>query len=574
MKIQVCKKSSLKKNLIIYLSALLVWGLIGCEFEIPTTPRLPSKWNTKVVIPLLDKTYSISDLIFDASGDTLSISIDSTDTTGILRYHSEEVTTTGITVSESFNIIPQNELLEEINLHEYIQLNDDSTVVPITICCQEQLDKTNMRIRYGILSNNDSPVFNQIEVVASLDTFPNPISIEVVCENFKDSTGVLTGTLDLPIGTDSVVSLIISVCGDTLTGIDTTQYLDSLSFKITINVLDTLKVPIDKLLTIDIYVSSLELDTLYGKVYASGSLPSQTLVNSPSIAEDIEFSLATMDLSIKESLNAFSELILVLVGNKNGIDQVRMESVFPLSGSGIDTVINISEVMSILPDTIKALVKGVLVDNVYVKGQDFEGSLDVQYSINVPLEFTLPYEVTIASANPTDFVIKDSSVRANIIQVQRGAELETTVENRTPFQGNILLLLGNCQYFPFDSTETPYDENYKWNALGDSLFYNDTVHVVIDTLAVLEIPEATFSGDSLIEAGVLEDQISFVDSAAVSHFADTLTHYIMPHFLFLNPDTSNTILRDNQSIRIRSYLNLLLDPAALTHQGVDTSDTL
>ncbi|MCG2714919.1 MAG: hypothetical protein L6422_01315 [Candidatus Marinimicrobia bacterium] len=53
--------------MLIYLSVLLIWGLIGCEFEVPTMPRLPARWNSKVIIPLLDETYSFLDMVYDST---------------------------------------------------------------------------------------------------------------------------------------------------------------------------------------------------------------------------------------------------------------------------------------------------------------------------------------------------------------------------------------------------------------------------------------------------------------------------------------------------------------------------
>ncbi|MBL7135008.1 MAG: hypothetical protein ISS81_00255 [Candidatus Marinimicrobia bacterium] len=568
----------MKRNFFIYLGLLVFWGLIGCEFKIPTTPRLPSKWNTKVVIPLLYKTYSLSSLVFDSLAAS-SNPIMADTATGRLSYLVSDSSSEDITVLESFCTIASHELSKEIDLSNEIKINPDSTVIQINILAKKKINTTNNRVKFGLLNAAGSPDFNRIIVTANLsDTFFNDIQIKIICQNFKDNnTGTLrTDSLTLSINSTLATKNII-IDGDSLIGASTNGYIDSLVFAIDINIEDKLGEPLDSIyqsLTIDVDVLPLELESFNGEVNASGVIPTELFINSPPGAESINFNLATISFSITDNSGQFDRLLIEIVGKKQGEDNTEIDSLFfPFP----DTCeMELGQIISNLPDSIIIYVIGMLEEGNYTPASSIllsEG-LSVKYSIQVPFNFTLPTEMIIASGRPTSFVIKDSSVRANIIQVQQGAELETTVENRTPFQGNILLLLGNCQYFPFDSTETPYDENYKWNALGDSLFYNDTVHVVIDTLAVLEIPAATFSGDSLIEAGVLEDQISFADSAAVSHFADTLTHYIMPHFLFLNPDTSNTILRDNQSITIRSYLNLLLDPAALTHQGVDTSDTL
>ena len=581
MKIQVYKKSLLKKNLIIYLSALLVWGLIGCEFEIPTTPRLPSKWNTKVIIPLLDKTYSLSSLVFDSLAAS-SNPIFADTATGRLNYFTIDSSSKEITVSDSFWVIPSVKDSDKVDFSDQLIVNEDSTVAPINIRIGSNICSINNRVKYGNLKTTGNEDFNRILLSLSLtNSFPNPIRAEVKCENIKDQSGnTLISILSISPG-DYVSSSIINIDGGSLISTNSEDYIDSLTFKISINVEDKLVTPLDSIyqsLTVKINMNPLELESFDGEVHAYDIIRTPIFLNSPPGAEGINFNLATISFSISDKCKQFDKLLIEIIGKKLVEDNTELDSLFSTFPDTCE--MKLGQIMSNLPDSVIVCVTGIIMIDVnYPLTQvDINRGFSIRDSINVPFNFTLPSEMIIASANPTSFVIQDSSVRANVIKAQRGAVLETTVENRTPFHGLIYLLLGNYPFFPFDSTDVIANPDYE--LMGDSLYYigNDTnfigvdTLVVIDTLAVLEIPEATFSGYSLSEEGIL-DQISFVDSAAVSHFADTLTHYIMPHFLFLNPDTSSTILRDDQSIRIRSYLNLLLDPAALTHQGVDTSDT-
>ncbi len=574
MKIQFCKKSLLKKNLLIYLSVLLIWGLIGCEFEPPSMPSLPARWNSKVIIPLLDETYSLSSLTFDSSS-TNPIFTDTT--TGSLYYQVRDSSSEDITVSESFCTIASHKLSEEVDLSSEININPDSTVSPITFMVKKKINTTNNRIKFGQLSISDNPNLNKIIVTASLsNTFYNDIQIEVICENFKTTDTLHTDSLRLSTN-DTLAIKDIIVDGNSLIGASANGYIDSLAFKIIVKIKDKFVTSLDSIyqsLIIKIDVKPLELKSFTGEVNASGVIPTELFINSPPGVEGINFNLATISFSISDNSKQFDKLLIEIIGKKLGEDNTEIDSLFSTFPDTCE--MKLGQIMSNLPDSIIVYVTGILEEGDYTAQSPVPVSegLSVKYTIQVPFNFTLPSEMIIASANPTSFVIQDSSVRANIVKAQRGAILETTVENRTPFQGNILLLLGNCQYFPFDSTETPYDENYEWNFLGDSLFYNDTIHVVIDTIVKLKIPAATFNGNSLIKAGVLEDQPSFVDSAAFSHFADILTHYIMPHFIFLsqeNPDT--LVLRDNQSITIRSYLNLLFDPSVLNRTETDTTDT-
>ena len=554
----------------------MLWGLIGCEFKIPTVPRLPSRWDTKVIVPLIDKIYPLSDLTFDsdANSSMLSISIDTT--TGRLRYHNEDITSEVITVSDSFLIVPQLDITDEIYLSDVVELKDDSTFSLITIRTGKKIDTRNSRFYYGYLKDAEDPNYNFITLTASMnDTFMNPVKIKVVCENFKDDT-LKVDSLYLPIGTLSDYKEI-DVNGDSVKGETTDAYIDSLVFSILIEIEGILEEPvenIDEILTIDINVKHLYMDSFYGKANGFGELTPQILLNSPSGAEDILFDSATVVFTIEDATGKFNEVSFEVFGKKSGGNDVKIDTLFSIDSPYPNTrIMDISTIMAVLPDSIIVYATGSLEDATYSASSSINTSegLSINYNVYIPMIFTLPVEMTIASANPTSFFIKDDSTRQNIARAQRGAEIDAVVENRTPFQGSIYLLISNYSIFPWDSIRIANSSDYQW--FGDSLFYvgADTDLVLIDTLALLEIQQATYDGDSLVTPGV-SNQIYLADSTVISIFSDSC--YIMPHFRFVNPDTSESSIDTTQSIRIKSYLNFLLDPSVLSHQKTENADSL
>ena len=121
-----------------------------------------------------------------------------------------------------------------------------------------------------------------------------------------------------------------------------------------------------------------------------------------------------------------------------------------------------------------------------------------------------------------------------------------------------------------DSADASLYPGYRF--INDTLYYigSDTEQVLIDTLALIDLPASVMETDSVISVG-RETQIYFADSRALSVISDTC--YFLPKFHLVNPDTNEIFLQSDYKIEIESYLNLLFDAGALNQTATDTSDT-
>jgi len=229
-----------------------------------------------------------------------------------------------------------------------------------------------------------------------------------------------------------------------------------------------------------------------------------------------------------------------------------------------DFSLDVGEVMSNLPDTIRVLVKAMSLPGAFQQSSVFSSGVDVKYNISVPLTLIMPAELTLASGQTTTYFIKDSTTRSNIMTSQQGADLDLTVENRTQLQGWLYFLVSNFNFFPFDTLGDNLPADFA--AVNDTIWHlgNDTTMVQIDTLAALEFPAAQFSGDTLIAAGV-GNQTFFAESTALGLLADTC--YFKPYFKLINPDTTRTTITTSQSISVKGYLNLFFDASVLNGSG-------
>ena len=162
-----------KSNRIYFFLTLLIW-LGACEFKLPTTPSLPSKWNSKLILPLIDKSYSFADLLEAGSGNPISA-----DTTGLLYYLASDSTTEPIAVGvESFRIVPGTDVSTTLDLRKKIQRNSDSTVNVIRYTLKKAWNDAHNRISFGLLDNStgtttDGQPINALILTAQLtDSFP------------------------------------------------------------------------------------------------------------------------------------------------------------------------------------------------------------------------------------------------------------------------------------------------------------------------------------------------------------------------------------------------------------------
>jgi hypothetical protein len=550
----------LNDRIYLYLLLLVLWWIIGCEFKVPTTPRLPARWNSKLILPLLDKSYSFQDLVLDsATNQGNQIFAD----TSLDRMYYFAVDTPGQKVSIDVNTsntywkIPALTITKVIDLHSATGAKLNEPVDTCSTTMSRAVSTHDNRMIKGILSINSEVQVNSATVTASLsDTLSNDIEIEVTTRNFGSS---LTGEVrvdTLYIAADSLTgSLDFSFMGDSLFSINRQSYLDSLEFDLKIMIQDTLRETLSQDLDVRIEVGELQLENFYGRVIAHDYLTGQEFISSPRGADSIHFAQANADFIISD-LGNFDSLYILVTGKKIYQAQSSIDTAFTISGTEFS--LDIGKIMSNLPDSITFYVEAAMPLATY-NGSSFSEEITIGYQLYAPLEFTLPGEMYLSAAKSTRFFIADSLTRAKIVNSQDGAEFDIYVTNRTPFDGSICLLIGNYDFFPSDTTEIAWVSNYQY--INDTLYYvaADTNRVIIDTLAVFDLPLP----------GAIGEQYFMADSSALSLLADTC--YFLPKFTVSCSDTNAIQLKTSYAIDIKSYLNLLFDAAALNQSVEDTT---
>jgi len=555
-----------KNRLTLYFFLLLLWWMIGCEFEVPTMPRLPARWNSKVIIPLLDKTYSFLDMVYDSTA-TRNNSI-YTDTLHRMYYFAIDTPGQKITIADDYWKIQSLTIQKQIILSTSVDATVNEPVSVYRTNILGEISTKNNRVIYGKLNSDNGTSVNSIRITATLsDTLSNDVDIEIFTRNFKSlvTDTLWFGTLSLAANVLEN-SITFNVADDSLFSSDRTAFIDSLDFGLTVQIQDTLQEELTQNLVIRIDIAELHMDSFYGKVNASGYLTAQQLLSSPAGADSILFNEALADFYMTDP-GSFESINFLVTGKKQHGTDTTLDSIFTISGTAYR--LDIASVMSNLPDSITFYIEASLPTDQY-DGSAMSEELTIGYQLFAPLRITLPAEMYLTAADPTRFFIKDSLTRSNVIRSQNGAQFDISVTNRTPFSGSIYLLIGNHREFPTDSVEADWYTGYEY--INDTLYYiaADTEMVLIDTLAVIDLPLAQMRNDTLLYAGV-GDLFYMADSSALALLADTC--YILPKFYLTNPDTTQVLLRSDYSIGLKTYLNLLFDPSVLNQTEIDTTDT-
>jgi len=546
---------------------LLLWWLIGCEFKVPTLPRLPERWNSKLIIPLMNKSYSFQDLVYDSTSSRNNpIFAD----TSYLQMSCFAVDTPGqaLAVSDDYWKIPGLTIDKQIDLATSIATEINNLVPVYQTKALGKISTRNCYIINGILNSDNLTGINAAQISAVLsDTLHNDVDIEIVARNFKnlDTDTLLIDTLH--IAADSLNSEItLSLDNDSLFSKNRSAFIDSLEFGLTLMIRDTLREELSQNLTLQFEIGTLHLDSFYGRAIASGFLSGQEFLNSPDGAEDILFERADADFILSD-IGSFDSIRIIIAGRSMLQTVVSVDSAFVINGSAYQ--FDLAPVMATLPDSITFYVEVAQPLGQY-NGSPLSEEITIGYQLFAPLKFTLPDEIQLSAGRSTRFFITDSLTRSNISRSQDGAQLDISITNRTPFRGSLLLLIGNNRYFPTDSADAGNYSGFEY--INDTLYYisSDTELVIIDTLAVVELPSATLQDDSLVSAG-WANRVCFADSSALALIADTC--YFLPKFHLLNPDTSQVFLQSDYQIEIKSYLNLLFDPGVLNQTVTDTTDT-
>ncbi len=542
----------------------LIW-YAGCEFELPTTPSLPDKWNSKLSLPLLDRTYSFASLV-RTNSNTNPIYADSS---GLLYYQVLDSSSQSIKVDpQTFWKMPSVAGHKTVDLRKSLKLRADSTALPITTALNVMVDSSNNRVMFGRLDNTfgltgDGQPFNQLRLSAQLsDTFPNPLRVKLTGLNFKDNgTGrLVSDSLELVSGQLSD-TLDIAIDSDSLIGGTLTQYLDTLKFSLSVQVGGKMMTSVSRLnqtLKITVQVGQLHFDAFYGAIYASGYLRQELNTNDLAGATQIQFDSATATFTITDPNGLLEQIKIAVGGKKRSGAMVTADSAWTVSASPV--VMAVGSALSNLPDSLIVAAQGIFSANTYHQSDLFPSGFDLQYTLFAPLRLTVPEVLEMASGKSSLYFIKDSTTRSRVIRAQEGAEVDLEVENRTPLAGAIYFLISNYDLFPLDTVGGRLPAGYFTR--NDSIFSGgtDTTLVRLDTLAIIPIPPAEWLNNELLLPG-RSQQIYRTDSTALAMLADTC--YLRPHFRFVNPDRTQAVFRQDQSIRIRSYLNLLFDGAVL-----------
>ncbi|MFH1214663.1 MAG: hypothetical protein V1681_11280 [Candidatus Neomarinimicrobiota bacterium] len=556
-----------KSNRIYFLITLIIW-LGACEFKLPTMPSLPAKWNSKLILPLIDQSYSFGDMVNNGrTGNPISA-----DTNGYLFYLASDSTPAPINVDDnSFWIVPGTELENTLDLKKKVKLNADNTVKPISFTLKQIWDDTNNRISYGVMDNATGTAANGQEINALqlnaqlTDSFTNPIRIRLTAQNFRENPGLAIVLDSLDLAVDSLYdSLTIALDGDSLIGGTDGSPIDSLKFNIEVQVLGKLPTTASRLtqkLTVTVTLGQLQMDSFYGQVFAMGEAPASEIDRSLTGASGIEFDSAMATLKVDDLSAGFDSVYVRLSGKKIRGSATVTDTMLAMTAAEFS--LDAGPVMSNLPDTVRVYVKALSIKGAYQKSSTFGSGLDVKYSLSVPLQFTLPVTITLASGKTSTYFIKDSTTRVRIMSAQQGAELDLTVENRTQMQGYLYFLIGNFDFFPFDTVGDNLPSGYV--ATNDTIWHfgTDTVMVKIDTLAVMNFPPALFSGSSITPGR--KTQTYLADSSTISLLADSC--YLKPYFKLVNPDTTMTTITSSQSIHVKGFLNLYFDAAVLNDSG-------
>lgn len=555
----------MKQKAGIYFFLLLMWWVMSCEFELPTLPQLPERWNSKVIIPLLQKHYSFQDMVYDSAASRNNpIFADSL--TNRMYYFAVDTPGQVIPVDADYWKLPATEFETVIELSTALNAKAGEPVPVFQTAARGSLNSRSARIVRAIINADNGAGINAARITASLsDTLQNNLDIAITARNFKDhiTDTLWHDTLHLT-STNLRSQVALDLTGDSLFSRDHAAFLDSLEFGLALIVRDTLWEALTQQLRVEFDIGNLYIDSFYGQALASGYLTAQELLSSPDGAEGVLFSQADAELVLPNPGN-FERLRVVIGGVRRFQPTVELDTTLVINGS--DYCLDLAPVMAVLPDSITFYVEAALALGQY-DGGPISDEITVGYQLYAPLLLTLPPELQLAAAKPTRFFISDSTTRANVSRSQNGAQFDMEVINRTPFLGKLMLLIGSHRMFERDSTVVGNYTGYQY--INDTLYYisSDTEQVFIDTLAIMELPAAIMSADTLSSAG-RNSQVYCTDSSALALIADTC--YFLPKFLLENPDSNQVYLKTDYGIEIESYLNLLFDPAVLNQATADTT---
>ena len=550
----------LNKRVYSYLLLLLLWWVIGCEFEVPTLPRLPARWNSKLILPLLHKTYWFADLIADPSDSTANPIYARSDSQ--MYYFKVDSSEQTIKISPDYRKIPTLTISKSIRLASAIKAAVNQPVPFYRTNLGREINQENNEVIFGQL-NSDAGTANFIQINALLvgDTLPNEIEIGIVAHNFKNHLldTLWVDTLTIPLDSTEG-TLTLNVAQDSLISRDRSTVLDSLTFEFAIQIKDTLRERLSQTLQLSVEIGELHLDSFYGRAKANGYLNPLVFKNNPPGASNILFDSAMVDFSLG-TFGDFDSVDFRIIGVKRFTAETSVNSSFDLVSSSYRVAI--PTIMANLPDSIKFNIEASLPLNTY------DGSLDLNAvahqltidtcSVWAPLRIMVRDTIRMRAAQPTRFFIADSLTRAKIVNSQDGAEFDIYVTNQTPFAGSICLLIGNYDFFPSDTTELEWNNNYQY--INDTLYYiaADTQRVTIDTLALFDLPLP----------GAVGEQYFMADSSALGLLGDTC--YFLPKFVISCADTNAIRLKTSYAIDIKSYLNLLFDATVFNQSVEDTT---
>lgn len=519
-------------------------------------PGLPERWDSKLVLPFIDRSYSFGDLVY--RGDMLSNPI-FPDSSGDLYFTTSDSTPAPLTIDPiACWQVPGAMARKDLELRRHLKWRPDSSVVPFKTTLALPLAQVHNKIIKGSLASNTPPGYNRIMLkVALSDSFANPLLVRITAENIK---GGLTGTPRI----DSILcggnirsdSIFIAIAGDSVYN-PQGGFIDSVRFSCEVLVDGRLSQPPSRLhqsLTISLELLPLEFSSLRGVVIAQGYVPGVALINPPLGAEGLQFDSATVLVAITADPTVFEDALCRFAGRKSSRTIAQYDTLLNLPVSGV--LVPMAAALNGLPDSLLFYVQAFSTVDDYRPGNLPATGISVEYTLNLPLSIHIPSgTVELMAGKSSTYVIKDSTTRSKVLNSQNGVIFDCDVENFSPLTGRVTILVSNYDLFPQDTVNRQLPPDYL--VIGGQIFHVDTDTVLVrsDTLLSIDLPAAGIEAGRVTTPG-RGQQAYQAAGQTVSYFAATC--YLRPYFRLKNEHNERVILNREHYIRIKSYLNLLL----------------
>ena len=408
------------------------------------------------------------------------------------------------------------------------------------------------------------------------NTLPLNFNMNMKFMNFYTSEGALE--IDLDVLTDSDITEITRLDGDTLRNPDASTVVESILINSSIYLLPDIEgdsvvtIPLDmKGGSVDItfQITTIKLEEIVGFFNESFAIPPLTISNIPTGFSNINFGSVLLNLHFFNEIQAQTNLSLNLQGFREGLEPVliEVEDSILKAGESIpvaksDVQIDIAPIFNMVPDSILVAGEAAIPANDTSKlqvGKSFWGNYDIIVPFQVktePMTF-IPVKSTVL--DPMDGKTS-SQIRAGLVE----ASIITNVVNDFPLSGSVEILFSNYDYFPLDSNQVEVDTGYQW--INDSLFAiseKETVYIDIDTLIAIVLPEPVkLNSFGAVEIPGELYQVSTLDSTKLEGIMSDKEHYIRPR-IYLNGTGDFVSVGYNDQIQILVMISFTINTSEL-----------